>query len=106
MQAKKDSVDSRSKSPVESFRRTCREYWHMLWNVGTKNINMKTKFILGLTLVVALLSGCGVKEREKLQADVDSLKVELNQREQAMGTLQEVGVLLDSIDANRASLRV
>jgi len=67
---------------------------------------MKTKFILGLTLVVALLSGCGVKEREKLQSDVDSLKVELNQREQAMATLQEVGVLLDSIDANRASLRV
>lgn len=67
---------------------------------------MKTKFILGITLVVAILSGCGVKEREKLQSDVDSLKVELSERDQAITTLQEVGMLLDSIDANRASLRV
>ncbi len=67
---------------------------------------MKTKLILGMTLIVALLSSCGVKEKERLQASVDSLKVELNVREQAMSTLQEVGTLLDSIDANRAALRL
>ena len=66
---------------------------------------MKTKFILGLALLVGILSGCGVKERERLQAHVDSLNVELKSRQEAMSTLQEVGVLLDSIDANRALLR-
>ena len=58
---------------------------------------MKTKFILGLALLVGILSGCGVKERERLQAHVDSLNVELKSRQEAMSTLQEVGVLLDSI---------
>ena len=67
---------------------------------------MKTKFILGITVAAAMLSSCGVKEKERLQASVDSLKVELNVREQAMSSLQEVGTLLDSIDANRAALRL
>ena len=68
-------------------------------------LTMKTRFIVGLALVVGFLSGCGVKEREKLQAHADSLSVELKSRQEAMATLQEVGVLLDSIDANRAVLR-
>jgi len=67
---------------------------------------MKTKLILGMALLAGLLSSCGVKEREKLQSDVDSLKVELNAAQQSMVTLQEVGTLLDSIDANRAALRL
>lgn len=58
-----------------------------------------------MALVVGLLSSCGTQERKKLQAHVDSLTVELKSNQEAMATLQEVGVLLDSIDANRAMLR-
>ncbi|MEO7990271.1 MAG: hypothetical protein ABI663_12070 [Chryseolinea sp.] len=66
---------------------------------------MKTKIILGIALV-AFLSSCGVKEKERLQSSNDSLRVELNAAQQSMATLQEVGTLLDSIDANRAALRL
>jgi chromosome segregation ATPase len=67
---------------------------------------MKTKIILGMTVIVAMLSGCDVKEKERLQSSNDSLRVELNAAQQSMATLQEVGTLLDSIDANRAALRL
>src|SRR5258708_11008887 len=66
---------------------------------------MKTKFILGFAMLVMLFSNCGVKEREKMQAQADSLNVELKSSRDAVRTLQEVGVLMDSIDMNRAVLR-
>ncbi|HOX81946.1 MAG TPA: hypothetical protein PLS08_02870 [Chryseolinea sp.] len=59
-----------------------------------------------MTVVVAMLSSCGTKEREALKSSNDSLRVELNAAQQSMATLQEVGTLLDSIDANRAALRL
>jgi hypothetical protein len=66
---------------------------------------MIKKFILGLA-VVGLLFSCKDEEKEKaLQSQVDSLKTELRENEQTAATLQEVGVLIDSIDASRQLLR-
>jgi len=60
-----------------------------------------------LTLVVAALifAGCDNKS-EKLQTQLDSLKAELQTNQKFVQTLQEVGTLMDSIDANRQLLRV
>ncbi len=56
--------------------------------------------------VAALLAGCGAKEREMLQTQVDSLKVELETSQAMAQTLTEVGSMMDSIDASRQLLRV
>lgn len=51
------------------------------------------------------LAGCG-GQSDKLQSQVDSLRAELQTSQQFSQTLQEVGTLMDSIDANRQLLRV
>lgn len=51
------------------------------------------------------LAGCD-GQSEKLQSQLDSLRVELQASQQFTQTLQEVGTLMDSIDANRQLLRV
>lgn len=51
------------------------------------------------------MASCGGNS-EKLQSQVDSLRTELQTSQQFATTLQEVGVLMDSIDANRQLLRV
>jgi chromosome segregation ATPase len=56
--------------------------------------------------VAALLTACGGKEKALLQSQVDSLKSELETSQRLTSTLQEVGTLMDSIDANRQLLRV
>ena len=56
--------------------------------------------------VAALLAGCGAKEKEMLQSQVDSLKVELETSQAMAQTLTEVGSMMDSIDASRQLLRV
>lgn len=56
--------------------------------------------------VAALLASCGGKETAQLQSQVDSLRSELETSQRMTQTLQEVGVLMDSIDANRQLLRV
>ena len=66
---------------------------------------MIRKFILGLS-VVGILWGCNNKEREvALQSEIDSLRTELQESEQTAEALQEVGVMIDSIDASRQLLR-
>ncbi|MFZ2905702.1 MAG: hypothetical protein WAZ98_05815 [Cyclobacteriaceae bacterium] len=54
----------------------------------------------------ALIVGCDTKEKANLQSKVDSLTVELETSQRMAQTLQDVGVLMDSIDANRQLLRV
>lgn len=49
---------------------------------------------------------CGGAEKEKLQQAVDSLTNALTASQEVANTLQEVGVMMDSIDANRQLLRV
>lgn len=62
------------------------------------------KNLLLILSVVGVFS-CGRLERERLTAQVDSLKYELNESQQSVQTLTEVGLLMDSIDASRKLLR-
>lgn len=55
---------------------------------------------------IVILSACGGKEKAELQSQVDSLRIELETSQRVASTLMEVGVLMDSIDANRQLLRV
>ena len=64
---------------------------------------MIRKCIVGLSLVGALW-GCDSKERAQLHTQVDSLKNELQVSQKVEATMKEVGVLIDSIDANRRML--
>ena len=54
----------------------------------------------------ALLMSCGGAEKERMKNQLDSLQNELAVSHQMAQTLQEVGSLMDSIDANRQMLRV
>ena len=56
--------------------------------------------------VVALFAACDNGEKVALQSKVDSLKVELEASQKVAATLNEVGILMDSIDASRQLLRV
>jgi hypothetical protein len=55
--------------------------------------------------MAALMMSCDSKERAQLQHRVDSLSAELQASKQVEATMAEVGVLIDSIDANRQALR-
>lgn len=55
--------------------------------------------------VAGVLAGCDTRETMKLTLKVDSLQQELVTTQQAASTLQEVGTLIDSIDASRHLLR-
>jgi len=66
---------------------------------------MIRKFVFMLS-VFGLFISCRDEEKEQaLQSEVDSLRTELVSSQQTAETLQEVGVLIDSIDANRQLLR-
>jgi hypothetical protein len=69
-----------------------------------KSNHMK-QYILGLAVVVALGS-CGTKEKVALQNKVDSLSIELTASRQVEKDMNEVGMLIDSIDASRKSLQM
>ena len=66
---------------------------------------MIKKFILGFA-VVGMLWGCSNEKKEMaLQSKIDSLQTELVTSQETAQTLQDVGVLIDSIDASRQLLR-
>jgi chromosome segregation ATPase len=65
---------------------------------------MKKASVIILSIVV-ILTACERKEKVRLTAKVDSLQHELSTQMEATQTLQEVGVLIDSIDASRKLLR-
>lgn len=65
---------------------------------------IKKLIILGLP-VIGMLWSCDTKEKQALQSKVDSLRTELQMSQQTAQTLEEVGVLIDSIDASRQLLR-
>lgn len=58
-----------------------------------------------ILLGVLLLAGCNSNELARLQSENDSLRSELNSRHSVLTSLKDVSGLLDSIDANRKSLR-
>jgi chromosome segregation ATPase len=68
------------------------------------NTTMLRNMILGVA-VAGLLASCNVKENKMLKARIDSLNVELQASEKTAQMLQEVGVMLDSIETNRLMLR-
>lgn len=59
-----------------------------------------------IIVVAALAIAACDNKSEKLQTELDSLKAELQTNQKFVETLQEVGTLMDSIDANRQLLRV
>lgn len=67
---------------------------------------MFRKLLLFLPAAGLLFTGCDTQEKERLQSRVDSLQVELESSQKIAQTLQEVGILLDSIDASRQVLKV
>lgn len=66
---------------------------------------MFRQFLSLLALAIAV-SACDNQEKTKLQSEVDSLRNELETSQRIAQTLQDVGTLMDSIDANRQLLRV
>lgn len=66
---------------------------------------MLRKFIFAIPVAVLVIA-CDTKEKEILQSQVDSLKVELQTSQAMAQTLTEVGSMMDSIDASRQLLRV
>lgn len=56
--------------------------------------------------VAAFLVSCETKDKDNMQAKIDSLQTELETSQRMAKTLTEVGVLMDSIDASRQLLRV
>ena len=65
---------------------------------------MKTKFLILLS-VVALMVGCDLRQKETSLKIIDSLRSELQASHRVTQAMVEVGVLIDSIDANRKVLR-
>jgi chromosome segregation ATPase len=65
---------------------------------------MVKNLLLGLSLAGVLL-GCDSGEKQKLRSEVDSLRMELQTSQEMAESLQEVGSLIDSIDASRQLLR-
>ena len=63
------------------------------------------KYILVLA-IMATLFGCDTKEKEALQSKVDSLNTQLTASKKVEVSMNEVGVLIDSIDASRSSLQL
>jgi chromosome segregation ATPase len=66
---------------------------------------MNIRSLVLVVPVVAMLWSCDKKEREALQAQNDSLRIELDASNVMAQNLAEIGVLIDSIDANRQMLR-
>lgn len=65
---------------------------------------MISRLLIALPLV-ALFWSCEDKEKTRLQSQVDSLRTELQVSQQTNKEFEEVGVLIDSIDASRQLLR-
>lgn len=63
-------------------------------------------FLLAASVSVFTFSCVSKTESEKLQSELDSLRTELQTSQEMARTLNEVGVLMDSIDASRQALRL
>lgn len=57
-------------------------------------------------VLATAMMACDTQEKAKLKSEVDSLRNELQTSQRMAQTLQDVGTLMDSIDANRQLLRV
>lgn len=67
---------------------------------------MRLKLALpSIFALLVVIAGCNSRELTRLQVENDSLRNELATRQNVLTSLRDVRVLLDSIDANRNSLR-
>jgi chromosome segregation ATPase len=66
---------------------------------------MKPLKVLLILFVVVGVWSCDTKEKQQLVSKVDSLQIELQASQRTASTLQEIGVMLDTIDASRNMLR-
>ena len=64
------------------------------------------KYIIILAFSTIFLTGCDKKEKEKLHSTIDSLNYALDESKKAELAMNEVGIVLDSIDANRHELHL
>lgn len=62
--------------------------------------------LLPLLALAISMTACDNQEKARLKSEVDSLRNELQTSQHMAQTLQDVGSLMDSIDANRQLLRV
>jgi chromosome segregation ATPase len=68
---------------------------------------MKTYISISLIIpALVFVAGCNSKEVTRLQAENDSLRMELETRYSVVVTMKEIKVLLDSIDESRNALHV
>lgn len=65
---------------------------------------MLKNIILGLA-ITGMLSGCNIKENERLKAKVDSLQSEVMAGQKAAAMLTEIGHMLDSINTKQSAIR-
>jgi hypothetical protein len=63
---------------------------------------MKQTYLI--LIAAAVLFGCDKNETARLASQVDSLRTVIIQHDETSATLDEVGILLDSIDASRNNL--
>jgi len=63
------------------------------------------KKLFGVLVMVVALSACNKQKELALQKTIDSLRVEASTGHQMAESLQEIGLMMDSIDANRHALR-
>ena len=66
---------------------------------------MKALLMVIVACTAATLFSCDTKEKERLQARIDSLNTELSASNKIAEQLKEVDVLIDSIDLSRRVLR-
>jgi len=62
-------------------------------------------YIVGVAILLFFVS-CDTKEKAAMQSKIDSLSVQLTASKQVEASMNEVGVLIDSIDASRKSLQL
>lgn len=62
-------------------------------------------YIVGIAIVLFFAS-CDTKEKAAMQNKIDSLSVQLTASKQAEASMNDVGVLIDSIDASRKVLQL
>jgi hypothetical protein len=65
----------------------------------------KHQILLMVVLLAGILFSCENGEKIRLQAELDAMNEELQSTLQAVNMLTDVGIMLDSIDANRQVLR-